>query len=57
MTVTARSQAMVEGRMERVYVCVFERDTKHTCLCLRCVFVCVECLVDAAGLDVLLMCC
>lgn len=33
MTVTARSQAMVEGRMERVYGCV-ERDTELACLCM-----------------------
>lgn len=29
---------MVEGRMERVYVCVFEKDTEH-----ECVSVCVVC--------------
>lgn len=54
MTVTARSRAMVEGRMESVHVCVLKRDTEHAC----CVSdLCVKCLVDAAGLDVLLMCC
>lgn len=45
---------MVEGRMESVHVCVLKGDTEHAC----CVSdLCVKCLVDAAGLDVLLMCC